>query len=38
MKMIIPKDSTTSIQFDFAKKHLLYADYPPDCARGFDVG
>jgi len=38
MKMKIPKDSTTTIQFDFIKKHLLYADYPPDCARGFDVG
>lgn len=38
MKMIIPKDSTTSIQFDFVKQYLLYADYPPDCARGFDVG
>ncbi|ORX51849.1 Gpi16 subunit, GPI transamidase component [Piromyces finnis] len=38
MKMIIPRDSTTTIEFDFDKKHLLYADYPPDCARGFDVG
>jgi len=38
IKMIIPRDSTTSIQFDFVKQYLLYADYPPDCARGFDVG
>jgi len=38
MKMNIPRDSTTTIQFDFDKKYLLYADYPPDCARGFDVG
>jgi len=38
MKMIIPKDSITTIKFDFDKKYLLYADYPPDCARGFDVG
>jgi len=38
MKMIIPRDSTTTIEFDFVKKHLLYADYPPDNARGFDVG
>jgi len=38
MKMIIPKDSITTIQFDFDKRYLLYGDYPPDCARGFDVG
>lgn len=38
IRMIIPKDSITTIKFDFDKKYLLYADYPPDCARGFDVG
>lgn len=36
--LTVPANSTTTITYNYSKEHLQYADHPPDCSRGFDIG
>lgn len=37
IRMIVPKNSTVVLTYDFEKAILRYTEYPPDANRGFDV-
>lgn len=37
VRMIIPKNSTAILTYDFEKAILRYTEYPPDANRGFDI-
>lgn len=37
VRMIIPKNSTVVLTYDFEKAILRYTEYPPDANRGFDI-
>jgi phosphatidylinositol glycan class T len=37
IKVLIPKNSTAVLTYDFEKAILRYTEYPPDANRGFDI-
>lgn len=37
VRMVIPKNATAILTYDFEKAILRYTEYPPDANRGFDV-
>ncbi|KAI5807440.1 GPI transamidase component Gpi16 [Peziza echinospora] len=37
VRMVVPKNSTVLVTYDFEKAILRYTEYPPDANRGFDI-
>ncbi|KAL7276215.1 Subunit of the glycosylphosphatidylinositol transamidase complex-like protein [Rhizina undulata] len=37
VKMVVPRNSTVLVTYDFEKAVLRYTEYPPDANRGFDI-
>ncbi|RKF83820.1 GPI transamidase component GPI16 [Golovinomyces cichoracearum] len=37
IRMLVPRNSTVILTYDFEKAILRYTEYPPDANRGFDV-
>ncbi|QIX01976.1 hypothetical protein AMS68_007493 [Peltaster fructicola] len=38
LMLIIPAESTVTLQYEVEKAILRYTEYPPDANRGFDIG